>query len=280
VDKVISLMQAQGTRFLMKNEITKIEKLDTGKLKVDFINLENKSTHTDIFDTVLYAVGRGADTQGLNLSSTGVKFTSSGTIITDQYDRTNIPHIYAVGDVADSRPELTPVAIQAGELLSRRLFDNSSTLMNYHGVPTTVFTPFEYGRVGMSEEDAITQYGAENIEVFLSEFSTLEIGAAHRKRLNPPNPEEPDFPTNCLSKLICHKSDKNRIIGFHYVGPNAGEITQGFALALKVGATKEDFNEVVGIHPTDAESFMSLGITKSSKEVWEYLGGCGGGKCG
>jgi thioredoxin reductase (NADPH) len=273
-------MQAQGTRFLLKCEVTKIEKLNTGKFNVHFINLENKSTHSETFDTVLYATGRGADTQGLNLSSTGVKFTSSGSIITDENDRTNIPHIYSVGDVVDGLPELTPVAIQAGELLSRRLFGNSPLLMNYQLIPTTVFTPFEYGRVGLSEEDAIVKFGQKNIEIFLSEFSTLEIAAAHRLHRNPPNPSEPDFPTNCLSKLICLKGEKNKIIGFHFVGPNAGEITQGFALGLRLGATKEDFDQVVGIHPTDAESFMSLGITKSSGEVWETLGGCGGGKCG
>jgi len=179
-----------------------------------------------------------------------------------------------LGDVAEGRPELTPVAVQAGELLSRRLFGKSSTLMNYHLVPTTVFTPFEYGRVGLSEEEAIQQYGSDSIEVYLSEFSSLEIGAAHRTIAG----TEEDFPTNSLSKLICHKKEKDRIVGFHYVGPNAGEITQGFALALKLGATKEDFDAVVGIHPTDAESFMSLGISKSSKEVWESAVGCGGGK--
>jgi len=168
------------------------------------------------------------------------------------------------------------VAIQAGELLVRRLFAKSSILMSYHLVPTTVFTPFEYGRVGYSEEEAITKFGSEAIEVYLSEFTTLEIGAAHRTIAG----SAEDFPTNCLSKLICNKKDKNKVVGFHYIGPNAGEITQGFALALKLGATKEDFDAVVGIHPTDAESFMSLGITKSSKEVWESAGGCGGGKCG
>jgi len=280
VDKVINLMKAQGTRFFMGFEVTKIERLPSGKLNVSFINLHTKETQSEEFDTVLYATGRGADTKGLNISSTGVKITDKGTVITDDSDRTNVHHIYAIGDVADGRPEFTPVAIQAGELLSRRLFGNSPILMNYNLVPTTVFTPFEYGRVGLSEEDAIAQYGADAIEVYLSEFSTLEIGASHRKSEAPPTTEDNDFPTNCLSKLICNKKDKNRVVGFHYVGPNAGEITQGFALSLRLGATKEDFDATVGIHPTDAESFMALGITKSSKEVWESAGGCGGGKCG
>mmetsp|Transcript_12144 Transcript_12144/g.16857 ORF Transcript_12144/g.16857 Transcript_12144/m.16857 type:complete len:89 (-) Transcript_12144:131-397(-) len=88
------------------------------------------------------------------------------------------------------------------------------------------------------------------------------------------------MPPNALSKLVCRKSEDNRVLGFHFVGPNAGEITQGFALALALGAKKKDFDRLVGIHPTDAESFTSLSVTKSSGESWVAAGGCGGGKCG
>eukprot|EP01124_Arcella_intermedia_P020358 TRINITY_DN2782_c0_g1_i2.p1 TRINITY_DN2782_c0_g1~~TRINITY_DN2782_c0_g1_i2.p1 ORF type:complete len:901 (-),score=193.98 TRINITY_DN2782_c0_g1_i2:2153-4855(-) len=280
VDKIVSLMQVQGIKFFMATDVAKIEKQGDGKLKVHFFNVSTKETFTEIYDTVLYATGRGADTQKLNVQSAGVQTTSRGTIVADDSDRTNVPHIYALGDVAEGRPELTPVAVQAGEYLARRLFAKSTVLMNYQLVPTTVFTPFEYGIVGLSEENAISKYGKDAIESYLSEFSSLEIGAAHRKRLDKGS-EEDDFPTNALSKLVCLKKDgKEVVVGFHYVGPNAGEVTQGFALALKLGATKKDFDEVVGIHPTDAESFMALGITKSSGEQWESAGGCGGGKCG
>jgi len=156
--------------------------------------------------------------------------------------------------------------------------------MNYHLVPTTVFTPFEYGAIGFSEEKAIELYGAQDVQVYLSEFSTLEIFAAHRKPKvllqEKKADEEDDFPTNSLAKLVCRKSENDKVVGFHYVGPNAGEVTQGFALALKVGVTKKDFDDVVGIHPTDAESFMALGVLKSSGQEWVSAGGCGGGKCG
>lgn len=236
---------------------------------------EIEKVFDEVYDTVLYATGRGADTQGLNLKSAGVEALSKGTIQTNERDQTNVENIFAIGDVSEGRPELTPVAIQAGQLLARRLFGKGSALMDYTGVPTTVFTPFEYGIVGLSEEDARKKFNGD-IAVYLSEFTTLEIGAAHRKL----HGTDEDFPTNCLSKLVCVKSENNRVVGFHFVGPNAGEITQGFALALKLGATKSDFDDVVGIHPTDAESFASLEVEKYTGEEWESSGGCGGGKCG
>jgi len=179
--------------------------------------------------------------------------------------------------VADGRPELTPVAIQAGQLVVRRIFDKSKELMDYTNIPTTVFTPFEYGGVGISEEEAIKKYGKDNVECYVSEFSTLEIGAAHR---HPHGNNSADFPTNCLSKLVCIKSENERVVGFFFIGPNAGEITQGFALAVRLGAKKKDFDDLVGIHPTDAESYTSLQVKKSSGEQWESAGGCGGGTCG
>ena len=98
-------------------------------------------------------------------------------------EQTNIPHIYAVGDVCEGKQELTPVAIQAGELLARRLYGGSDVQMDYDMVPTSVFTPFEYGSVGLSEEDAIQRYGADNIETYLFEFTTLELQAAHRVKV-------------------------------------------------------------------------------------------------
>eukprot|EP01125_Pyxidicula_operculata_P017274 TRINITY_DN6045_c2_g1_i4.p1 TRINITY_DN6045_c2_g1~~TRINITY_DN6045_c2_g1_i4.p1 ORF type:complete len:998 (-),score=286.89 TRINITY_DN6045_c2_g1_i4:193-3045(-) len=280
VDKVVSLMQAQGLRFLMTTVPKKIEKNANGKYNVTLENVNTKQSTVEEYDTVLFATGRGADTAKLNVDAAGVKKTSTGLIPTNDADQTNVEHIFAIGDVAQGRPELTPVAVKAGEALARRLFGGSSQLMDYTGVPTTVFTPFEYGIVGLSEEDAIKKYGADNIVVYLAGFQTLEIGAAHRTTSPIDGSAPEDFPTNSLSKLVCLKSENERVVGFHFVGPNAGEITQGFALALKLKATKKDFDSVVGIHPTDAESFMSLQIQSSSGEVWESSGGCGGGKCG
>eukprot|EP01127_Copromyxa_protea_P011639 TRINITY_DN2945_c0_g1_i1.p1 TRINITY_DN2945_c0_g1~~TRINITY_DN2945_c0_g1_i1.p1 ORF type:complete len:985 (-),score=260.09 TRINITY_DN2945_c0_g1_i1:40-2730(-) len=279
VDKVVSLMELQGTRFLYKVEVKSIVKQSSGRLLVTFENVTTKEETSEEFDTVLYATGRHADTSQLGLEAAGVKTTEWGSIDATEKDETNVSNVYAIGDVVTGRPELTPVAIQAGELLARRLFAGASEIMDYVNIPTAVFTPFEYGLVGLSEEDAIKKFGAENVNVYLSSFQSLELGAAHRVT-HPRDAESGDFPTNAISKLICNKLDNDRVVGFHYVGPNAGEVTQGFALGLRLGATKKDFTDLVGIHPTDAESFCSLSITKKSGEEYESAGGCGGGKCG
>lgn len=209
-----------------------IIKLDSGRLLVTFQNVMTKETSTEEFDTVLYATGRHADTSKLGLAAAGVKTSEWGTIDATDKDETNVPGIYAIGDVVTGRPELTPVAVQAGELLARRLFAKSEEVMDYVNIPTTVFTPFEYGLCGLSEDDAIHKYGAENINVYLSAFQSLELGAAHRKT-HPRSGEPEDFPANALSKLVCNKADNDRVVGFHYVGPNAGEVTQGFALGTE-----------------------------------------------
>jgi len=164
----------------------------------------------------------------------------------------SVDHIYAIGDVAEDRPELTPSAIQAGKLLARRLYGGSTVLTDYEHVPTTVFTPLEYGCVGLSEEDAIAKYGEEDIEIYHTHFQALETALPKRDE------------NKCYAKLVCLKSQKERVVGFHYLGPNAGEVTQGFALGIRLGATKGDFSSLIGIHPTTAETFTTMEITKSS----------------
>ncbi|ODM92618.1 Thioredoxin reductase 3 [Orchesella cincta] len=155
-------------------------------------------------------------------------------------------------DVALDRPELTPVAIQAGNLLVERLYKGSTTLTDYTKIPTTVFTPLEYGCIGLSEEDATKWYGA-NVEVYHNFFQPLEATLPKRDE------------NRAYCKLVCNKADNDRVVGFHYLGPNAGEVTQGFAVALRLGATKADFDSTIGIHPTTAETFTTMSITKSSE---------------
>ena len=135
--------------------------------------------------------------------------------------------------------------------MARRLCGKSDVLTNYDNVPTTVFTPLEYGCCGLSEEDSIARHSEENIEVYHTNFWPLEWTVAHR----------PD--NACYMKLVVLK-EHNKVIGFHYLGPNAGEVTQGFAGMMALGATKENFDDLIGIHPTCAEGFTTLDITKSS----------------
>lgn len=274
-EKIGSLMADIGVKFKYGPLPTNIEKTDEG-LKVTFTD-----GSVETYTTVLYATGRTADTAGLCLEKAGVIANKNGKInVTNEV--TNVPNIYAIGDIIEGGLELTPVAIRAGEMLARRLFAGSTEQMDYVNVPTTVFTPFEYGAVGYSEEGAEEKFGKENIETYLFEFASLELGAAHRHKVEARRADEYDDQLGlpCLSKLVCLKNENERVVGFHYVGPNAGEITQGFALAVILGATKKDFNKVIGIHPTDAESFTTMDITRSSGESFAASGGCGGGKCG
>jgi len=157
-----------------------------------------------------------------------------------------------IGDAASEKLELTPVAIQAGRLLAARLYKRGQKLMRYDLVPTTVFTPLEYGAIGLSEESAIEKYGEDNIEVYHSTFRPLEMFLAKR------------MADDCYVKLVCNKARNETVLGFHILGPHAGEMTQGFAVAMRKGATKADFDDTVGIHPTAVEELTLLEITKSS----------------
>jgi len=218
---------------------------------------------SDTFNTVLGAIGRTADTTLLNVDKVGLKINPRNKKLICENEQTNIPHIYAIGDVIDGRPELTPVAIQAGKLLAKRIYEVGCTRqMDYHHVATTVFTPLEYGTIGFSEEDAEKKYGAKNIEVYHRVFAPLEWTMPNHRPEN-----------MCYAKLICDKNDNERVVGFHYCGPNAGEVTQGWSLAMKCGATYDDFWNTVGIHPTVAEEFTILSVTKASGESAE------GGSC-
>lgn len=250
-------MGKQGCNFHYGSTPDKLEQTGDGRILVTWTERDQNGEgcveqKQDVFDTVLFATGRTADTAGLNLQAAGVVTAKNGKFDTVN-EATNVPHIFAIGDVCNGKQELTPVAIQAGKLLIDRLFDGSTRQMNYENVATTVFTPLEYGNCGLSEEDAIDRFGFENIKIYWKKFTALEKAAV------PTIVENPH-----LAKLIVHKEreDVERVVGFHYLGPNAGEVTQGFGLALQYGATKEDFDNLVGIHPTTAENFTIMSNLK------------------
>jgi len=295
------LMECLGVRFVLPALPIRVVKHDDvdakrygARLGVVYAMADSKKEVTEHFDTVLFAIGRATQLRSMNLEKIGVKLTD-GKILTNDFDQTTVPNVFSVGDCAYARPELTPVATMAGVLLARRLFAGSSQKMSYSLIPTTVFTPYEYGTVGLSEEEAIKKLGAENVETFLSRYGALEVISTHQQARRPirsyhfhlaKDPttdlatEEASLNAPCLAKLVCDKRANLRVIGFHYIGPNAGEITQGFALAIKMGATKADFDNLVGIHPTSAEEFCVLDVTRSSGASFLKKAGCGGGSCG
>jgi len=269
-ERIGKYMEHTGVKFIKEHVPEKFEKLDNGKIRVYYKASKGLLTElkSEDFDTVLMAVGRNPDTKKLNCDAAGLKTNKWGKfeVVNEQ---TNVPNIYAVGDVVEGADELTPVAIQAGMLLAKRLYGGSKLQMDYINVPTTVFTPLEYSCCGYSEEDAEKKFGADDIEVYHTQFTPLEQAATHRvSELTGDDMENP-----AAAKLICLKSDAERIVGIHYLGPNAGEIMQGFGLAIKLGATKSDFDNIVGIHPTTAEQFTTLKITKSSG-INADAGGC------
>uniref|UniRef100_A0A673L6Z3 thioredoxin-disulfide reductase (NADPH) n=1 Tax=Sinocyclocheilus rhinocerous TaxID=307959 RepID=A0A673L6Z3_9TELE len=202
---------------------------------------------------VLIAVGRDACTGKIGLDKAGVEVNAkNGKIPVNDEEQTNVPHIYAIGDILEGKWELTPVAIQAGKLLARRLFAGATLKCDYVNVPTTVFTPMEYGSCGYPEEKAVEIYGQENLEIYHSLFWPLEFTVPGRDN------------NKCYAKIICNNLDNERVIGFHYLGPNAGEVTQGFGAAMKCGITKDQLDNTIGIHPTCAEIFTTMEVTKSS----------------
>jgi len=254
-DNIGNYMEAHGINFIRECVPTSIEEVEPGtpaKLKVS-AKYTDGTDYTDEFNTVVFAIGRDACTSNIGLDKVGVKLNpKNGKIIHDAAEKSNIDHVFAIGDVLDDKPELTPVAIQAGKNLAKRLAGVSSALTDYVNVCTTVFTPLEYGTCGLSEDDAIKQYGEADIEVYHANFQPLEWTVSHREN------------SACYCKLVCVKSQAEKVVGFHYLGPNAGEVTQGFGMAIKMGATKAHFDDLIGIHPTTAENFTTMEITKSS----------------
>lgn len=196
-------------------------------------------------DVVLYATGRRANTAGLGLDALGVRRSPSGAIEVDEHFATSVPGVYAIGDVV-GRLELTPVALAEGMALVDQLFGpppgQAARAMDYSNIPTAVFTHPPIGTVGLTEQQARERHGA--IRVFRSDFKPLKhtlSGGSERT----------------MVKLIVDAAS-DRVLGLHMVGADAGEIVQGFAVALKCGATKAQFDATIGIHPTSAEEFVTL----------------------
>ncbi|KAE8898121.1 Thioredoxin reductase 1, cytoplasmic [Phytophthora fragariae] len=253
-NRIGEYMEVQsGIEFIRKTVPQSITKLESGQLLVKWTTEDGESCE-DAFDTVLNATGRDPDVAKLGLDKAGVKLNEKTGRIWVQNEQTSTPNIYAIGDVIDA-PELTPVAIQAGRLLSRRLYNNSTVQMDYDKICTAVFTPIEYGCCGLSEEDSKERYGEDNVEVYHKNFVPLEWALSEETRTGA---------ESCYLKVICDKTRDKFVVGFHYLGPNAGEVTQAMGLAMKLGFTYDQMVDTVGIHPTTAETFTTLEITKSS----------------
>lgn len=201
-------------------------------------------------DTVLMATGRAPLVDPLNLPAAGVEQKEGGYIVTDEYSETNVDGIYALGDVCGD-VELTPMAIAAGRRLADRLFGGEQfkdAKVSYDNVPTVVFSHPTIGTIGLSEKEALDKYGEDNVKVYRSKFANLYYG---------PWQVEPDDKPKTAMKLVC-AGEEELVVGLHVIGMGADEMLQGFGIAMKMGATKADFDATVAIHPTAAEEFVTM----------------------
>ena len=195
-------------------------------------------------DCLIWAIGRVPATDQLNLTATGIELDERGYIPTDKYQNTRVPGIYAVGDNT-GRIQLTPVAVAAGRRLSERLFNNKpSEHLDYRLVPTVVFSHPPIGTIGLTEPEAIAEYGEANVKIYKSQFTSMYSALTQHRQ-----------PTRM--KLVC-AGPEEKVVGLHGIGYAMDEILQGFGVAMKMGATKADFDNCVAIHPTSAEEFVTM----------------------
>ncbi|RDE87069.1 glutathione-disulfide reductase [Aggregatibacter kilianii] len=207
------------------------------------INLEDGREQR--VDCLIWAIGREPATDKINLQAVGVETNERGFIKVDKYQNTNVPGIYAVGDIIEGGIELTPVAVAAGRRLSERLFNNKpNEHLDYRLVPSVVFSHPPIGTVGLTEPQAIAQYGAENVKVYKSSFTSMYTAVTQHRQA-------------CRMKLVCVGKEE-KIVGLHGIGFGVDEMIQGFAVAIKMGATKADFDNTVAIHPTGSEEFVTM----------------------
>jgi glutathione reductase (NADPH) len=229
-----------GVEIIANTEISSVERNDKGLLTLK--SKDGKSFPG--YDALIWAVGRNPNIKNLKLEKAKVKLNEKGYIIVDEYENTTTKGIYAVGDVTGKKA-LTPVAIAAGRRLSRRLFNNETELkLDYNNIPSVVFSHPPIGTVGFTEEKAIEKYKIENIKTYKTVFTNMYHAVTKRK-------------TKTMMKLITLKPDE-KIIGIQIIGIGADEMLQGFSVAVKMGATKKDFDETVAIHPTAAEELVTL----------------------
>jgi glutathione reductase (NADPH) len=189
----------------------------------------------------MYATGRPPNTKGMGLAEVGVQINEAGAVIVDEWQRSSVPNIYAIGDVTD-RINLTPVAIAEGRAIAETLFNDNPTKMDHADVPSAVFSQPPIGAVGLTEEQARQEYG--EVEVYMARFNPMKHTLSGREE-------------RTLMKLVVD-ARSDRVLGCHMLGPDAPEITQGLAIAIKSGATKKMFDQTVGIHPSAAEEFVTM----------------------
>ncbi|HIF9216993.1 TPA: glutathione-disulfide reductase [Photobacterium damselae] len=240
IETLTEVMAAEGPTLHTHSVPKEVVKEEDGTVTLYFENGESHNT-----DILIWAIGREPTTDAINLAAAGVETNNRGFIKVDEFQQTNVEGIYCVGDIMEGGIELTPVAVKAGRQLSERLFNNKpNAKMDYALVPTVVFSHPPIGTIGLTEPEAIAQYGAENVKVYKSGFTAMYTAVTQHRQ-------------PCRMKLVCAGEDE-KVVGLHGIGFGVDEMIQGFGVAMKMGATKADFDSVVAIHPTGSEEFVTM----------------------
>ncbi|MBM3531077.1 MAG: glutathione-disulfide reductase [Alphaproteobacteria bacterium] len=228
-------LEKRGIKILCKRLVEGIEKVEHG------LDVELSGHEQIVVDAVMFATGRHPNTKGLGLEAAGVKLGPKGEIMVDANSRTSVPSIYAVGDVTD-RVNLTPVAIREGHAFADSVFGNKPVSVSHAGVPTAVFTEPEVGVVGLSEADACRTF--RRVDIYKTSFRPMKATLSGRD-------------TRTFMKLVVD-GDTDRVLGCHIVGPDAGEMIQLIGIAVRMKATKADFDATMAVHPTAAEELVTM----------------------
>jgi glutathione reductase (NADPH) len=238
-ETLVELMAQEGPTLQTHATPSEVKKNDDGSLTMVLENGQSFET-----DCVIWAIGREPSNDKINIQATGVELNEGGYVKVDKFQNSNVEGIYAVGDNI-GYVELTPVAVKAGRLLSERLFNGQTNAhMDYSLIPTVVFSHPTIGTMGLSEDEAKKQYGEDNITVYTSGFAAMYTAVTQHRQMT-------------RMKLVCAGADE-KVVGIHGIGEGMDEILQGFGVAMKMGATKTDFDACVAIHPTSAEEFVTL----------------------
>lgn len=235
-DRLLQISITKGIDFRFKAQFEKISENEDGTLHVEMTNHDPMDV-----DCVMYATGRVPNVEGLGLEDAGVEIDDKGAITVNEHSQTNVGHIYAVGDVTN-RVQLTPVAIREGQAFAETVFNDNPTTVDYDCIPSAVFSHPPLAGVGMTEGEARNSFGS--VKVYESDFRPMKNVVAGREERG-------------LYKMVC-EANTGQILGIHMIGPEAPEIMQAAAIAVKAGLTKEDFDATVAIHPTMAEELVLM----------------------
>ncbi|KAJ7595554.1 hypothetical protein C8J56DRAFT_1042652 [Mycena floridula] len=236
-------MEHSGVKLHKKSNVFKVEGTKGQPLTV----VMDQGEKVEV-DVVLWAIGRKSATKGMGLEELGVKLNKKGDIVVDEYQNTSVDGIYAIGDV-QGKALLTPVAIAAGRRLSNRLFGPEkfkNDKLSYENIPTVVFSHPTIGIVGLTEPEARQKYGDAAVKIYKSSSRALYFSMIEEPQKEP-----------ALYKLVC-VGPEERVVGVHIIGQGSDEVMQGFAVAVKMKATKQDLDDTVSIHPTSAEELVTL----------------------